>query len=94
MIVVITSCAPVVAFRKPAMAAQIAPQAEATTIASKMCGPRARCGKLVPIQIPVITPIRYWPWPPMLNRPQRNANATASPVKISVVVWRSVWVML
>ena len=25
----------------------------------------------------------YWPWPPMLNRPQRNANATARPVNTS-----------
>ena len=32
----------------------------------------------------------HWPWPPMLNRPQRKANATARPVKISVVVRRSV----
>ena len=33
---------------------------------------------------------RYWPWPPMLNSPQRNANATASPVRISGVVAISV----
>ena len=32
----------------------------------------------------------YWPWPPMLNRPQRNANATARPVRISGVVTISV----
>ena len=32
----------------------------------------------------------YWPWPPMLNRPQRNANATARPVRISGVVMISV----
>ena len=30
--------------------------------------------------------MKYWPWPPMLNMPQRNANATASPQRISVVV--------
>ena len=35
-------------------------------------------------------PTMYWPWPPMLNRPQRNAKATASPVRISVVVMISV----
>jgi hypothetical protein len=34
--------------------------------------------------------MRYWPLPPMLNRPQRNANATASPTRISVVVRMSV----
>jgi len=36
--------------------------------------------------------IRYWPWPPMLKRPQRNAKATASPVRISGVVVSSVCV--
>ena len=35
-------------------------------------------------------PTRYWPWPPMLNSPQRNANATARPVRISGVVRISV----
>ncbi len=38
--------------------------------------------------------MKYWPWPPMLNIPQRKANATASPVRISVVVCRSVWLRL
>ena len=38
--------------------------------------------------------MKYWPWPPMLNMPQRNANATASPVRISVVVCSSVCVRL
>jgi Phage integrase, N-terminal SAM-like domain len=32
----------------------------------------------------------HCPWPPMLKRPQRNAKATARPVKKSVVVMRSV----
>ena len=27
-----------------------------------------------------IAPARYWPWPPMLKSPQRNANPTAIPV--------------
>ena len=43
-----------------------------------------------PTQTAMIAPARYWPWPPMLNRPQRNANATASPTRISVVVRISV----
>jgi hypothetical protein len=30
----------------------------------------------------------------MLNMPQRKAKATASPVRISVVVWSSVWLKL
>ena len=32
----------------------------------------------------------YWPWPPMLNRPQRNAKATARPARISGAVRSSV----
>ena len=32
----------------------------------------------------------YWPWPPMLKRPQRKANATASPVRTRVTVRMSV----
>ena len=43
-----------------------------------------------PIQTARIAPTRYWPWPPMLNRPQRKANATASPARISGVVAISV----
>ena len=39
-----------------------------------------------PIQTASTAPTMYWPWPPMLKRPQRNANATARPVRISVVV--------
>jgi hypothetical protein len=34
--------------------------------------------------------MKYWPWPPMLNMPQRNAKATARPQRISVVVCRRV----
>ena len=50
MIVVITSCAPVVAFRKPAMPAQIAPAAAAPATASRMWVGFARCTKEMPIQ--------------------------------------------
>jgi hypothetical protein len=32
----------------------------------------------------------YWPWPPMLNSPQRNAKATARPVSTSGTVTSSV----
>ena len=40
-----------------------------------------------------IWPQRYWPWPPMLNSPQRNPTATARPVSsngvaTSRVCWR------
>jgi hypothetical protein len=37
-----------------------------------------------------IAPERYWPLPPMLKRPQRNANATARPVSASAVQSSSV----
>ncbi len=50
-------------------------------------------------QTPTIEPAAYWPWPPMLKRPARNANATARPVRISgalriSVAWRlyAAWV--
>ena len=31
----------------------------------------------------MIAPPRYWPWPPMLNIPHRNAKPTARPVSTS-----------
>ena len=43
-----------------------------------------------PTQTAPMPPMMYWPWPPMLNRPQRKANATARPVRISGVVQISV----
>ena len=43
-----------------------------------------------PTQFATKSPTKYWPCPPMLNIPHRNANATASPVRMSVVVCRSV----
>ena len=86
MIVVITSCAPTVAFRNPAIPAQTAPAAAATVIPSRMCAGRAMFTKETPIQLAQISPTRYWPLPPMLNRPQRKANATARPTRINVVV--------
>mgnify|MGYP003694283963 CR=1 FL=1 len=51
MIVVITSWAPVVAFRKPAIPAQIAPAAAAPTTASRMCGGLVMLTKEMPIQL-------------------------------------------
>ena len=52
MIVVITSCAPTVALRKPAIPAQTAPASvAAATIASRMCAPVAMLTHDEPIQI-------------------------------------------
>ena len=83
MIVVITSCAPTVAFRKPAIPAQSAPASAPATIASEDVQEAGQAGQVEPTQTAMIAPTRYWPWPPMLNIPQRNANATASPVRMS-----------
>ena len=94
MIVVITSCAPTVAFRKPATAAMPAPASIASAIARKTCGPLAMPAHDEPTHTETIAPVMYWPWPPMLKRPQRNANATARPVQMSVVVRISVCVRL
>ena len=46
---------------------------------------RHRWKNEVPTQTPMLAPTMYWPWPPMLKRPHRKANATASPVRISGV---------
>ena len=32
-----------------------------------------------------MAPMMIWPWPPMLNRPERNASPTDSPARISGV---------
>ena len=50
MIVVITSWAPVVAFRKPAIPAQIAPAAAAPATASRMWAGLVRWTKEMPTQ--------------------------------------------
>src|SRR3954468_16989784 len=60
------------------------------TIVSSTWKNGVMCTNDVPIQIAKYEPTRYWPWPPMLNRPQRNANATASPVRMIGVVRSSV----
>ena len=48
------------------------------------------CGSDEPIHTAKIEPAKYWPWPPMLNMPQRNANATARAVRMIGVVSSSV----
>ncbi len=93
MIVVITSCAPVVARRNPAIPAQTAPASAAQKSARGTWMPRGTPVSSEPTATATITPTRYWPWPPMLKRPQRKAKATASAVRISVdvrisVCWR------
>ena len=65
------------------MPAQTAPASPPATIATTMCRKPGSWGSDEPTQTPMIAPTRYWPCPPMLNIPQRNANATASPVKTS-----------
>ena len=79
MIVEITSWAPTVAFRKPAMPAQQRAREHARDDREQDVQ-RGRAGpaNAEPIQTPTIAPTRYWPWPPMLNMPHRKANATAA----------------
>jgi hypothetical protein len=86
MIVEITSLAPVVAFRYPAMPAQNAPATDASTTASRMCSSAGIPSKEDPTHTATTVPAMYWPWPPMLNRPARKAKATARPTRISGVV--------
>ena len=76
------------------MAAQAAPASVARPMPIRMCAGRDMFTNETPTQLAANKPTRYWPLPPMLNMPQRNANATASPVRISVVVCRSVWLKL
>ena len=90
MIVTTTSWAPTVAFRKPAIPASSAPASAAAAMPRTTCGNWVMLANDDPTQTAASEPAMYWPWPPMLNSPQRNANATARPVKISVVVSRRV----
>ena len=86
MIVEITSWAPVVAFRNPAIPAQSAPATSRRRRQRRMCGTGGMPGPGRADRSRRYEPTKYWPWPPMLNIPQRNANATASPRRISGVV--------
>ncbi len=90
MIVEITSCAPTVALRMPAIPAQTAPASVPATRHSSTCRNGFSVVNDAPSQTANVVPARYWPWPPMLNMPQRNANATARPVMMIGVVWSSV----
>src|SRR5581483_5389982 len=92
MIVVITSWAPTVALRMPAMPANMAPASEPATRQNTMCRNGSRCTNDVPIHTAKYEPTRYWPWPPMLKRPHRNAKARASAEQmIGVVISRVCW---
>ena len=90
MIVVITSWAPTVALRKPAIPAQRAPASAASVIARITWRPGCMSTHEEPTQTATIAPTMYCPRPPMLNMPQRNANATARPVKSSGIHGSSV----
>ena len=96
MIVEITSWAPETAFSRPAIAPHAAPARHAATIANRTWSTPGIDENDEPTQTAKYVPTRYWPWPPMLKRPQRNAKATARPVRISGVVissvcWRFSW---
>ena len=91
MIVEITSCAPTVAFRIPAIPAQSgARERRRRRCRGVTCSQGSSEANDEPSQTAKIVPTMYWPWPPMLNIPQRNANATASAVRTIGVVKSSV----
>ncbi len=90
MIVVITSCAPTVALRIPAIPAHAAPAIVPATTHRITCSQGLSEANDEPSQTAKIVPTMYWPWPPMLNIPQRNAKATASAVRMIGVVKSSV----
>jgi hypothetical protein len=95
MIVVMTSWAPTVALRKPAIPAHSPPAIAAATTASVTCRNAGSESSEVPIHTAVTLPTMYCPCPPMLKRPHRNANATARPVSTRTVNWMSVcWRLL
>ena len=64
------------------MPAQAAP-APPATMQARTCTSPGSPGSEEPSQTAITAPARYWPWPPMLNMPQRKAKATASPVSTS-----------
>ena len=72
------------------MPAQTAPHERRDAAPGRCAGAGSCPANEEPTQTRRSRPTMYWPWPPMLNRPQRNANATASPVRMSVVVRISV----
>ena len=68
------------------MPASKAPANAAMTIARMTCSAAGSPLSDDPIHTAATAPAMYWPCPPMLNRPHRKANATASPVRMSAVV--------
>ena len=83
MMVVITSWAPVLAFRNPGTAPQIAPPAmPARTINKRWIGPGSP-GKEKAAAAAAFPPTVICPSAPMLNRPARNPMATDRPARIN-----------
>ena len=73
MIVVITSLAPVIARSAPEIPAHAAPAMVASSMHSTTWMPCGIPSQDEPDQTATIEPTMYWPWPPMLNSPARNA---------------------
>ncbi len=85
MIVVTTSCAPVLTLSTPAIPAKNMPPSIAkTSTAMTSVGP-GRKSSFSAAQVAVTMPIRYWPSTPMLNNPALKHTATASAEKINGV---------
>ena len=79
-----------VALKKPAIPPQIAPPTIAPRMHTSTWRPVGSPESMTPTCTATTVPTMYWPCPPMLNMPQRNANATASPVRTRIVNWISV----
>ena len=85
MIVTMTSCAPVFAFRKPGTKPHAAPPMIPARSASGRWMKIGSPVMLKPTSTAVMPPMSSWPSPPMLNRPARNAIATDRPARMSGV---------
>src|SRR3954469_19207367 len=82
MMVVMTSWAPVFAFRRPANPAQTAPASAPAASASNMWSGHGTPLTAYPTQAPVSAPTLNWPSAPTLNSPPRNASPTANPARM------------
>ena len=83
MMVVITSCAPVRALRKPGMKPHSAPVSVPIATASISSSGLGTSRKASTATVAPMAPMMNWPSTPMLKTPLRKEIATASPVKMS-----------
>jgi hypothetical protein len=85
MIVVTTSCAPVLTLRMPGIKAHSIPASIAARMINGMRMKEGGPSSRVATAAAATSETMYWPSTPMLNIPALKATATASPEKISGV---------